>query len=52
MSEELSYQIMNISAVNEGVFSYYYKFVKITKEEKTLVLAIARKENTNFFEFT
>ena len=45
MSEELSYQIINISAVNQ-------KFAKIIPEKKTLVLAVARNEEMHFFEFT
>ena len=51
MCEELSYQIMNISAVNQGISSYYQKFAKITKEKKMLVLVVARNEEMHFFEF-
>ena len=49
-SEELSYQIINISAVNQAVFCYYQKFAKIIREEKTLVLAVARNEKMHIFE--
>ena len=52
MCEELSYQIINISAVNQAIFCYYYKFAKIATEKKTLVLAVARNEKMHFFEFT
>ena len=52
MCEELSYQIINISAVNQAVFCYYYKFSKIIKEKKTLVLAVATNEEMHFCEFT
>ena len=41
MCEELSSQIINISAVNQTVFCYYQKFAKIIIEKKTLVLAVA-----------
>ena len=34
MCEELSYQIINISAVNQAVFCYYQKFAKIIIEKK------------------
>ena len=50
--EKLSYQIINISAVNQAVFCYYYKFSKIIKEKKTLVLAVATNEEMHFCEFT
>ena len=50
MCEERSYQIINISAVNQAVFCYYYKFAKIIKEKKTLVLAVARNEEMHFFD--
>ena len=39
MCEELSYQIINTSAVNQAVFCYYQKFAKIVIKKKTLVLA-------------
>ena len=52
MCEELFYQIINISAVNQAVFCYYSKFAKIIKEKKTLVLAVTRNEEMQFFEFT
>ena len=51
MCEELSYHIINISAVNQAIF-YYYKFAKIATEKKTLVLTVARNEKMHFFEFT
>ena len=52
MCEELFYQIINISAVNQAIFCYYYKFAKIITEKKTLVLTVARNEEMHFFEFT
>ena len=51
MCEELSYPIINISAVNQAVFYYYWKFAKIIIEKKTLVLAVASNEKMHFFEF-
>ena len=51
MCEELSYQIINTSAVNEAVFCYYYKFQKIIIEKKTLVPTVAGKADIHFFEF-
>ena len=51
MCEELSYQIINTSAVNQAVFCYYYNIVKIIIEKKTLVLTVARKTEIHFFEF-
>ena len=51
MCEEFSYQIINISAVNQAIFCYYKKFAKIIKEKKTLVLAVARNKEMHFFEF-
>ena len=50
MCEELSNQIINISAVSQAVFCYYYKFAKIIIEKKTLVLAVASNEEMHFFE--
>ena len=50
MCEELSYQIINIAAVNQAVFCYYQKFAKIMREKKTLVLAVASNEEMHFFE--
>ena len=50
MCEELSHQIINISAVNQAVFCYYQKFAKIIREEKTLVLTAASNEKMHFFE--
>ena len=50
MYEELSYQIINISAVNQVAFCYYQKFAKIIIEKKTLVLAVASNEEMHFFE--
>ena len=52
MCEELSYQILNLSAVNQAVFCYYEKFAKIITEKKTFVLAVARNEEMHFFAFT
>ena len=51
MCEELSYQIINTSAVNQAVFCYYYKFTKIIIKNKTLVLAVASNAEIHFFEF-
>ena len=50
MCEELSYQIINISAVNQAVFCYYQKFPKFIIEKKTLVLGVASNEKMHFFE--
>ena len=50
MCEEISYQIINISAVNQAVFCYYYKFAKIIIEKKTLVLVVASNEEMYFFK--
>ena len=47
MCEELSYQIINISAVNQTVFCR-----SLQKSLKTLALAVARNEEMHFFEFT
>ena len=52
MCEKLSYQIINISPVNQAVFCYYWKFAKIITGKKTLVLAVARNEEMHFIEFT
>ena len=49
MCEGLSPQIINISAVNQAVFCYYYKFAKIIIEKRTLVLAVASKAEAHFF---
>ena len=49
MCEELHYQIINTSAVNQAVFCYYYKFSKIIIEKKTLVLVVVSNEEMNFF---
>ena len=51
MCEERPYQIINISAVNQAVFCYYYKFAKIIIEKKTLVLVVASQVDIHFFEF-
>ena len=51
MCEELSYQIINTSAVNHAVFCYYQKFSKIISKKKTLVLAVASNAEIHFFEF-
>ena len=51
MCEKRSYQIINISAVNEVVFCYYQEFAKIIIEKKTLALVVASKEEMHFFEF-
>ena len=37
MCDELSYQIINISAVNHAVFCYYQKFAKIIIAKKISV---------------
>ena len=49
MCEELPYQIINTSTVNQAVFCHYYKFSKIIIEKKTLVLVVASNEEMNFF---
>ena len=49
--EELSYQIINISAVNQVVFCYYQKFAKIIIKKKTLALVVASNAEMHFFEF-
>ena len=36
MCEGLSYEIINISAVNQAVFCYYEKFAKIIIEKKSV----------------
>ena len=51
MSEELSYQIINTTAVNQTVFCYYWKFAKIIIKNKTLVLVVLRNAEIHFFEF-
>ena len=51
MCEELSYQVKNISVVNQAVFCYYYKFAKIIEEKKTIVLAVVSNEEMHSFEF-
>ena len=51
MREEFSYQIINISAVNQAVFCYCEKFAKIIIEKKTLVLAVASNAEIHYFEF-
>ena len=51
MCENFSYQIINTSAVNQAVFCYYKKFVKIIIEKKTLVLALVNHEEMHYFEF-
>ena len=51
MGEELSYQVINTSAVNQAVFSYYYKFAKIIVKKKNLVLVAASNAEMHFFEF-
>ena len=48
MYEELSYQIINISAVNQVAFCCYQKFAKIIIEKKTLVLAVESNEEMHF----
>ena len=48
MCEELSHQIINVSAVNQAIVCYYYKFAKIITEKKT-VLAVARNEDALFW---
>ena len=51
MYEELSYQIINISAVNQVAFCCYQKFAKIIIEKKTLVLAVASNITLDLSEF-
>ena len=51
MCEELFYQIINTSAVNQAVFCYYKKFAKIIIKKKTLVLAVVSNAEMHFFEF-
>ena len=53
MREELSYHIINTSAVNQAVFCYYFDiyFANIIMEKKTLVLVVASKAKIHFFEF-
>ena len=50
MCGELSYQTINISAVNQAVFCCYQKFAKIIVEKKILALAVASDEEMHFFE--
>ena len=45
-------QILNISAANQAVFCYYWKFAKIIIEKKTLELAVASNAEMHFFKFT
>ena len=51
MCEDLSYQIINTSAVNQAVFFYYQNIAKIIIEKKTIVLTVANKAEIHFFEF-
>ena len=51
MRDELSYQIISTSAVNQAVFCYYYKFAKIFIKKKTLVLTKANNVDKYSFEF-
>ena len=51
MCEELSYQIICTSAVNQAVFCYYWNIEKIIIEKKILVLTVAGKGEIHFFEF-
>ena len=51
MCEELSYQIINTSVVNQAVFCYYYNIAKIIIEKKILVLTVASQAEIHFFEF-
>ena len=51
MCEELSYQIINTSAVNQAAFCYYSNIAKIIIGKKTLVLTVASKAEIHFFEF-
>ena len=48
MCEELSYQLINASVVNQVVFCNYLKFVKIIIEKKTLALTVARNAEMYF----
>ena len=51
MCEELFYQTINISAVNQAVFCYYYKFAKIIIEKKALVLVVPSNKEMHFIKF-
>ena len=51
MCEEISYQIINISAVNQAALWYYQKFPTIIIEKKTLALAVASNKKMQFFVF-
>ena len=48
MYEEFSYQIINISAVNQVAFCCFQKFAKIIIEKETLVLAVASNITLEF----
>ena len=48
MCEELSYQIINTTAVIQTVFCYYKKIII---KKRTLVLAVARNAEMHFIEF-
>ena len=47
MCGELSWNI-NISAVNQAIFCYYWKFEKIIIEKKTFALAVASNDEMHF----
>ena len=50
MCEELSYQIINISAVNQSVFGYHWKFAKIIEKKAVLAVVTNEVEEMHFFE--
>ena len=51
MCEELSYQIINTTAVNQNCFLLLLEVCKNHYKKKTLVLAVARNAKMHFFEF-
>ena len=51
MCEEMTYLIINISAINQAVFCYYLKFARITIKKKTLVSAVPINTEMHFFVF-
>ena len=50
MFEKLSYQITNTLDVNQAVFCYYWKFPKIHKKEKNIIVG-GRKHREDVFFF-
>ena len=51
MCEEVSYQSINTTAVNQAIFCSYEKFSKIIIENKTLELTVSTKAGIHVFEF-